>query len=525
MQQKPSLSQIEILIRPELFDHLIYPIGTKLDDNNIILLFRKLHVLSEIDFKISLQEWKLRAVEFGLTETEANVLFQTYKVFDSDINNEFTSNSANSRYEGNNSKNSVDVRFFGLFFALQAFSQRTKISLNIDRGDKSPFNYHLSNPLSSPRGKTSNSSRGQTPGLEHQFIVNFVKSNLKLFLRIIASDIHNTETSLNASEFNTLKFLFKIYDPNNTTNQSIQSYSSNKKNPNQLCNYADFFENVSPVSKVNMNIANEWLLSVISNDPPSDYFKIKNLSKSVSTTSECTNESILITQCDDSHFFINTNVANCKISHCTNCTIVIAAVNKIISIDKCVKCKICVVTNFIRISNTIDSNIYFYSVNEPILFGDNRGICLGPHNVTYSELYTHIKNSKLMLLKQGLNNFANPIVLNSKNNEQTSIIQPINFTTITVPFEAKDPLYFKLTPKPYIEVIEKKLNNYLSIKSMIKDIGLTEDQEKNLHICLQGYFREWLANTGTYKEMDDIVKMIDNNLPKINEDHTKEESD
>ena len=84
--------------------------------------------------------------------------------------------------------------------------------MNIDRGDKSPFSY---NPLSSPRGKTTNSSRGQTPGLEYQFIVNFVKTNLKLFLRIIASDIHNTETSLNSSEFNTLKFLFKVYDTDN----------------------------------------------------------------------------------------------------------------------------------------------------------------------------------------------------------------------------------------------------------------------------------------------------------------------
>ena len=193
MQKK----KIQIYIRQELFDHLVYPISIKLDDNLIILLFRKLHVISEIDFKISLKEWIQRAKECGLSESEASILFQTFKVFDTE-NNEYTSSSVNSRYEISNCKNSVDVRYFGLFFALQAFAQRAKMSLNIDKGDKSPFNYYTS-PLSSPRGKSSNSYRNQNQGLEYQFIVSFIKTNLKLFLRIIASDIHNTETTLNAN--------------------------------------------------------------------------------------------------------------------------------------------------------------------------------------------------------------------------------------------------------------------------------------------------------------------------------------
>lgn len=528
MQATRKENPIEVLIRPELFDHLIYPIGTKLDDNNIILLFRKLHVLSEIDFKISLKEWKTRAMEIGLTETEANVLFQTYKVFDCDTQNEFTSAAVNSRYETTNNKNSVDVRYFGLFFALQAFSQRTKISLNLDKNDKSPFSYHsLTNPLSSPRGKTATSARGQTPGLEYQFIVSFIKTNLKLFLRIIASDIHNTETSLNASEFNTLKFLFKVYDVNTNTMESLHNLNPNKKGGAQLCNYAYFFDNLPPVTKVNMNIANEWLLSAISTEPPSDndYIRIKNLSKCVNIQTDCTNASLLITQCDDSHFYIDTNVANCKISHCTNCTIVIAAANKIISIDKCVKCKICSVTNFIRISNTIDSDIYFYSVHEPVLYGDNRGICLGPHNVNYAELYHHVKNSKLLLKTQGAVNFQNPIYLNKNTKEQAVIIQPKDFTTMTVPFKAKDPLSFKLTPKNYVEVIEKRYKNFLSIKKTIQEAGFTEEQEKAFHIALQGYFREWLSATGNYKEMDDIVKMIDTPNKNINEGNPKDDTE
>jgi hypothetical protein len=44
-------------IKYEIFDHLIFPIHIKLDDNMIIQLFRKLHIMSTIDYKISCKEW------------------------------------------------------------------------------------------------------------------------------------------------------------------------------------------------------------------------------------------------------------------------------------------------------------------------------------------------------------------------------------------------------------------------------------------------------------------------------------
>ena len=233
---------LRIYIKPEIFDHLIYPISLKLDDEKIISLFRKLHILSEIDFKIPMKEWLKNATEIGLSKTEAIVLFQTFKIYESD-QNDISQTVLKSRYESNtNSKNSVDVRYFGLFFALQSFSQRIKISLIIDNKTEKNPNYFAS-PLSSPRGKSSGHRMG-IQGMEYQFILNFIKNNMKLFLRIIASDIHNTETTISANEFNTLKFLFTTEDKKHT-----------KKN-NNLSNYLHCFDNLPPITKINMNIIN-----------------------------------------------------------------------------------------------------------------------------------------------------------------------------------------------------------------------------------------------------------------------------
>jgi TBCC domain-containing protein 1 len=497
-------NSFKIYIKPELFDHLIYPISVKLDDEKIISLFRKLHILSEIDFKIPMKEWLKNAMEIGLTKVEATVLFQTFKIYEGDQPE--SQPSTKNRYESStNNKNSVDVRYFGLFFALQSFSQRTKISLILDKTEKNP-NYFTS-PLSSPRGKSSNNYRLANQGMEYQFILNYIKSNLKLFLRIVASDIHNTETTINANEFNTLKFLFTIEDNNHNS-----LHDKNKKNYS-LSNHLHCFDNLPPVTKINMNIINEFLSSALSTSAPelSNYATIKGLSKCVTikTGNEYQNKNLLISNCDDTYIYINTNVSNCKISLCTNCTIVIAVASKIISIDKCEKCNICIITNFTRISNMIDSNVYLFSVYEPILYGDNRGLKLGPHNVTYNDLYLHVKESRLTISQNSYKNFSLPIYLNNNNKEHVYIIKPEEFTTIVVPFDVKDPFNYILTPKPYLEVVQKRYSNYNNIQKMIKEAGFQESQEKAFHTALQGFFREWLVTSRNFKPMNDLVKMID----------------
>ena len=101
---------LRIYIKPEIFDHLIYPISIKLDDEKIISLFRKLHILSEIDFKIPLKEWIKNATEIGLSKTEAVTLFQTFKIYESD---QPEIPQVKSRYESNN----TNSKCFAIFFA------------------------------------------------------------------------------------------------------------------------------------------------------------------------------------------------------------------------------------------------------------------------------------------------------------------------------------------------------------------------------------------------------------------------
>lgn len=64
-----------------------------------------------------------------------------------------------------------------------------------------------SNSGASPRSKYTKINYTQS---EYQIMQHFIKTNLKLLLRLISTDIHSPEVSLSATEFNTLRVLFKI---------------------------------------------------------------------------------------------------------------------------------------------------------------------------------------------------------------------------------------------------------------------------------------------------------------------------
>jgi len=140
---------------------------------------------------------------------------------------------------------------------------------------------------------------------------------------------------------------------------------------------------------------------------------------------------VRILGCEDSYIYIDTNVAFMQISNCTNCTIMVAAVNKTCSIDKCENVTVCVASNFVRIGNCIESTIHSYNQLEPpIIYGDTRNLVMAPHNTSYFELLTHLRAADIVfippgppqpqipipsqavvkLIQENIHNFAKPIL-------------------------------------------------------------------------------------------------------------------
>ena len=58
-------------------------------------------------------------------------------------------------------------------------------------------------------------------------------------------------------------------------------------------------------------------------------------------------------------------------------------------------------------------------------------------------------------------------------------------------------------------MMELRNAKFVEVQQKIKAAGLTSEQEKMLHVAIQGYFREWFVQTAQYKQITDLVKIMD----------------
>lgn len=63
-----------------------------------------------------------------------------------------------------------------------------------------------------------------------------------------------------------------------------------------------------------------------------------------------------------------------------------------------------------------------------------------------------------------------------------------------------------LCPRDYQEVLDHRVAAFGKLMQKIKGAGLNPEQEKQLHVAIQGYFREWFVQSSQFKSISDILK-------------------
>lgn len=299
---------------------------------------------------------------------------------------------------------------------------------------------HSTSQQASPRSKYTKVNYTQS---EYQIILHFVKSNLKLLLRLISSDIHNNEVSLSAAEFNTLRILFRTNTLAQKSSQQNMKALLNTSPKNLLASLTPFYSTQQHTVKVHMNQITDWLLQAIchSDTDPQTTF-LDSLNKCVMTKdAQFRNKDLRVQKCEDSYIYVNTNVEYVQITSCVNCTIFVAAVNKAITIDKCENVTVCVASHFLRIGNCVDCTFYTYSQQcPPVIYGDSRNVQLGPHNAHYKELEVHLHNAELsaQVAQKQCYKFGKPLVMKSQG-DCFSVVQAIDFMKMALPSKIEEP--------------------------------------------------------------------------------------
>jgi hypothetical protein len=257
----------------------------------------------------------------------------------------------------------------------------------------------------------------------------------------------------------------------------------------------------------------------------------------------CKKPILKIHYCEDSFIYINAAVDYVNIKHCVNCTIFIAAVKKVCAVDKCEKLNLTVASNIITIGNTIDSKFYTFSTYEPIMFGDNKSLWMGPNNANYYDLIDKIKKADIPFTTKSLINFSAPLIFHEYwniTNRTVSIEEPKDFGILVLPeefipipenlaqnlhmittmdkptlvnkcFENQKGLIIPfLAPQDYKNMVLDKETKMREIKNKISGSGLSKEQLLVLSNAIQGHFKEWLMGKPEMRELLEMVEWIDN---------------
>jgi hypothetical protein len=214
-----------VLIRSEMVDFGTLPIVIKITPIQLYKSFEQ--YLDKPDSKITLE--KISNTLCGLipnfTEKDVQILYILYKiVVDGDI--AFLSNTIKRKDWG---LHLVKTRSFCLFLFLQNFRTSTTVnkmdaaagSQNNQFNESYKKNKNLAqsfSPLNSPRSKVARSN----PVDSSQNLINFVKSNLEMFLKIVCAnnDFKTNESfKVSPSEFDLLSGILSLAEYGDNVSQ------------------------------------------------------------------------------------------------------------------------------------------------------------------------------------------------------------------------------------------------------------------------------------------------------------------
>jgi hypothetical protein len=488
-----SREPYSLQLRMDIFEHGVFSCPHRLTQASLLSLVKSLQQ-SSIDGKITSSQWAEAAIkQLSLSLQEANVYFELFR---------------HLAYSRRPAAPVVDVKQFSLFLVLQLFSTTTtRLSLENASSLSSKFNSEypginnlgssFPSPGASPRTKAVRGFLFTQSSSDIQLAYQFVKSHLKLLLKVLSLDLNESNPMVTAGDFNGLSLVFVQGDM-------------------PLCKSIPYF-NAKP--RVSLEDLNNWInkkLVVPGEISNAETVTLAGLNRSVSIKSqaECAGREVRITNCDESYIYINAPIKQVSFQSCREVTVFISAVAGLATMDKCENCCLVIAGNFIRVGNSVDCAVHIYSPFPPVLYGDNRGVVLAPFSVHMEELSGMMEASGIPSVGNNpkcSHNWSAPVEMNTEHSGQGfALMQPKDFFRMVLPnsFGASNPTV-QFTPEEFVTAVNIREEYFESIQNMISRANLNEEQERRLHMAIQGYFREWLVSTGNIKAPMELVKMID----------------
>jgi hypothetical protein len=99
--------------------------------------------------------------------------------------------------------------------------------------------------------------------------------------------------------------------------------------------------------------------------------------------------------CQNAYIYVLAPVRFATLLGCSNCTVVVGAVRKCITVEHCEGVKVVCAARRVRLCNSVDCDTFAYTPEQPLILGDCRGLRIAPYNAHYPDLEAHVVEAGL----------------------------------------------------------------------------------------------------------------------------------
>ncbi|KAG8075279.1 hypothetical protein GUJ93_ZPchr0006g43055 [Zizania palustris] len=237
----------------------------------------------------------------------------------------------------------------------------------------------------------------------------------------------------------------------------------------------------------------------------------------VKQASDIKGHSIKVLNCHDSVIYVLAPVKYATVYGCSDTTIVLGAVGKVVKVEHCERVQIIAASKRICIANCRECIFYLGVNHQPLIVGDNHKLQVAPFNTYYPQLGEHLAQ---VGVDPNINKWDRPFVLgvvdphdslshpagvSDVQAESATCLDPDLFTNFLIPswFEAEGPTKYNpfTLPEVYWASQRKKHVSLEDIQKNIQELEIDDSRKKELAFALHAQFKDWLYASGNIRQL------------------------
>ncbi|EFJ44041.1 hypothetical protein VOLCADRAFT_121354 [Volvox carteri f. nagariensis] len=242
---------------------------------------------------------------------------------------------------------------------------------------------------------------------------------------------------------------------------------------------------------------------------------------------------VRITDCHEAVIYLLAPLQAAFISGCSDCTIVVGAVGRLLRVERCDKVQVIAATNRLLVASCHECCFNVGTPRGPVLHHhrDARDLHLHLHTPRTGKDRKSLAGSTPNSPRLASSGSGSAAYSSSVAKSSFSLQSPDEFLPFVVPFLGSNgplaggaapaiasrwnhlavsaqrgpgPLYLFPLPAEYERALQRRLNLTHDMRSKFKQAGLTKDKERELNDAIQSYFKEWLVGSNLLRQIYDL---------------------